>query len=50
MINDFFNILLPQTCLALFILIELVMSLIVGKEKQGLARIISIIGIALSIV
>lgn len=50
MINDFFNILLPQACLALFILVELVMSMFVSKEKYYLARPISVTGISLSIV
>ena len=49
MINDFFNILLPQACLALFILIELVFAMFLGKEKYKLARPISAIGIALSV-
>ncbi len=49
MINDLFNILLPQTCLALFILIELVMAMFVPKEKRDLARIVSAAGISLSI-
>lgn len=50
MINDFFNILLPQACLGLFILIELVLSIFVSNEKYNWARIISAIGISLSIV
>lgn len=50
MINDFFNILLPQACLSLFILIELLMAIFVTKEKQSLARNISTIGLSLSIV
>ncbi len=49
MINDFFNILLPQACLALFIFIELILAMFLDKEKYKLARPISAIGIALSI-
>ena len=49
MINDLFNILLPQACLALFILIELLMAMFVNKNGQNYARIISAIGISLSI-
>ena len=49
MINDFFNILLPQACLSLFILIELVMSMFVSKDRYHLARIISAVGVSLSI-
>lgn len=50
MINDFFNILLPQACLAIFILIELVLAMFLPKEKQTHARSISAAGISLSIV
>lgn len=50
MINDFFNILLPQGCLAIFILIELLMAMFMPKEKYKLARIISAIGISFSCV
>ena len=50
MINDFFNILLPQACLSLFILIELVMSMFVSKDRYHLARIISAVGVSLSVV
>ena len=50
MINDFFNILLPQACLAIFILIELLMAMFLSKEKHYLARPISVIGISLTIV
>ena len=50
MINDFFNIFLPQACLGLFILIELVMAMFVSQDKNSWARIISAIGISLSIV
>ena len=50
MINDFFNILLPQACIGLFIIIELVMAVFMPKEKFSVARIVSAIGISLSIV
>ena len=49
MINDFFNIMLPQASLCLFILIELLMSILVPNKKES-ARFISLIGIVLSIV
>ena len=50
MIDDFLNILFPQACLAIFILIELVMSMFASKDKYYLARPISAIGLSLSIV
>lgn len=49
MINDFFNIMLPQACLCIFILIELLMSIFAPNKKET-ARFVSLIGIALSIV
>ncbi len=49
MINDVFNILLPQTCLALFILAQLLLALFCNG-KPYLARPISAIGVSLSIV
>ena len=48
MINDFFNILLPQGCLALFIILQLVLSMFLSPFKIS-ARLISLIGISLSI-
>lgn len=50
MINDFFNVLLPQGCLAIFILIQLVLSMFVSPRMYKYARLISCIGISLSIV
>ena len=50
MINDFFNILLPQACLAVFIIIELFLAMFLSREKSALARPLSAIGISLSIV
>lgn len=49
MINDFFNIMLPQACLCVFILIELLMS-IFAPNKKDTARFVSLIGVVLSIV
>ena len=48
MINDFFNILLPQACLGLFIVLQLVLGMIVSPRYSRFARIISAVGIALS--
>lgn len=50
MLNDIFNILLPQTCLGFFIILQLVLSMSVSPRKFRFARLISIVGIALSIV
>ena len=50
MLNDIFNILLPQTCLGFFIILQLVLSMSVSPRKFRFARFISIVGIALSIV
>ena len=50
MINDFFNIFLPQACLILFILVELILAMFVSQERQGCARWVSAIGLSLSIV
>lgn len=49
MLNDIFNIMLPQIALAGFILIQLVLSMVMSPRKYKYARLISIIGIALSI-
>lgn len=49
MINDFFNILLPQGCLALFILIQLLFSMFASPRLYKYSRMISAIGISLSI-
>ena len=48
MINDFFNILLPQGCLALFIIIQLLLGMFLANKKTEFARITSAIAIALS--
>lgn len=50
MINDFFNILLPQGILALFILIEIILAMFASKDKKSHARLVSSIGISLAIV
>ena len=49
MINDFFNIMLPQACLCIFILLELLLSVFTSDKKSDNARIISVIGVSLSI-
>ena len=45
MINDIFNILLPQICIAIFIFVELLLSLFVSPRKYALARWVSATGI-----
>lgn len=50
MINDFFNILLPQGCLGFFILIQLLLAIFVSPKFYKMSKIISLIGIALGIV
>lgn len=50
MINDILNIMLPQACLAFFILIELLLSLFISEKKFEIARMTSAIGVSLSIV
>lgn len=50
MINDFFNILLPQGCIAFFIFLQIMLSVIVPIKFYKLARILSLIGVSLSIV
>ena len=49
MINDFFNILLPQGCLALFILIQLIFGFFASPRVYKFARLVSVVGISLSI-
>ena len=49
MINDFFNILLPQACLVVFILLELILAIFLPKEKYHLSRSVSITGLSLTI-
>lgn len=50
MINDIFNILLPQICLAGFILLQLLLSMFISPRFSRYARLVSAIGISLSIV
>ncbi|MCM1004220.1 MAG: hypothetical protein NC408_07760 [Candidatus Gastranaerophilales bacterium] len=50
MINDLFNILLPQACLGLFIIIQLLCSMFLSPRYFRYARLVSAIGIALSTV
>ena len=49
MINDIFNILLPQMILGLFIVLQLILSMIISPRYFRFARLVSIIGIFLSI-
>ena len=49
MIKDFFNILLPQGCIVLFIFLQLLFSLFISPRKYQIARWISAIGVSLSI-
>ena len=50
MINDIFNILLPQFCLGIFILIQILCSMFLSPRSYKYSRLISAIGISLSIV
>lgn len=49
MLNDIFNILLPQFSLAGFIILQLILSMILSPRLYRYARLISIIGISSSI-
>ena len=49
MINDIFNILLPQFMLGGFIILLLILSMILSPRLYKYARIISVIGISLSV-
>ncbi len=50
MINDIFNILLPQICLGIFILIQLLCSMFLSPRYFKYSRLVSALGISLSIV
>lgn len=50
MINDLFNILLPQACLGFFIILQLLCSMFLSPRYFRYARLLSAIGIALSTV
>ncbi len=49
MINDIFNILLPQASLGIFIFIQLILSMILSPRLYRYARLVSVIGIFFSI-
>ena len=49
MINDFFNILIPQGILGLFIIIQLLCAMFISPRQYKNARLISLVGITLSI-
>ncbi|MBQ4114327.1 NADH-quinone oxidoreductase subunit N [bacterium] len=49
MINDFFNILIPQGFLGIFIIIQLLCSMLLSPKRYKHARLISLVGISLSI-
>lgn len=50
MINDLFNILLPEVCLGFFIILQLLLSMFLSPRHFKYARLVSAIGIAFSIV
>jgi len=50
MINDFFNIFLPQGCLAVFILIQLVLGMFLSPRFYKYSRFISLAGLSFSII
>ena len=50
MINDFFNILLPQACLGFFILLQLLLSMFLSPKSYKHAKTISLTGLGLSII
>lgn len=50
MLNDIFNILLPQISLVGFIILQLVLSIILSPRLYRYARLLSIIGISISII
>ena len=49
MINDFFNILLPQACLGFFILLQLLFAMFTSPKHYNMAKTISLVGLSLSI-
>ena len=49
MLNDIFNILLPNFCILGFIILQLVLSIILSPRLFRYSRLVSIIGISLSI-
>ena len=50
MLNDFFNVLLPQGCIGFFILIQLLLAMCINPKFYKTARWISVAGISLAIV
>ena len=50
MLKDIFNILLPHISLAGFIILQLVLSLLLSQRLYRYARLVSVIGISLSII
>lgn len=50
MLNDIFNILLPHMCLGGFIILQLILSMVLSPRFYRYARLVSVVGIALSIV
>ena len=50
MVNDILNILLPHICLGGFIILQLILSMVLSPRFCRYARLISVIGIALSII
>ena len=49
MLNDIFNILLPQISLGFFIILELILSMVLSPRFYKYSRFVSIIGISASI-
>lgn len=49
MLNDIFNILLPQISLGFFIILELILSMVLSPRFYKYSRLVSIIGISISI-
>ncbi len=50
MLNDIFNILLPQMCILGFIILQLILSMLISPRYYRYARLVSVIGISLSII
>ena len=50
MLNDIFNILLPQIALGFFIILQLILSMFISPRHFRYARLVSVIGIVTSIV
>ena len=50
MLNDIFNILLPQISLAGFIILQLILGMVLSPRLYRYARLVSVLGISLSII